>query len=217
MDLFALGILAWEVMTGKRFYGGEGELGGVGGRHRAVAGATLPPIHLEVWQGAVLSGNCGGWGDVHPTRLFSPACPLACLPGADASDAEVMLMLMGHKLLPSEGDKSVLGQVRDQFSLPAVSVGQATLLQAERRASIGLPWEALPPLCWWCLTRLPRRYACAAGQGSECAAAAAASHPAQPRGTVSPCFARLGYAAALLLSGDAAPAWQVLERWANEG
>ena len=54
----------------------------------------------------------------------------ACLP-ADASDAEVMLMLMGHKLLPSEGDKSVLGQVRDQFSLPAVSVGQATLLQAE--------------------------------------------------------------------------------------
>ena len=30
MDLFALGILAWEVMTGKRFYGGEGELGGVG-------------------------------------------------------------------------------------------------------------------------------------------------------------------------------------------
>lgn len=23
MDLFALGILAWEVMTGKRFYGGE--------------------------------------------------------------------------------------------------------------------------------------------------------------------------------------------------
>ena len=24
MDLFSLGVLAWEVMTGKRFYGGEG-------------------------------------------------------------------------------------------------------------------------------------------------------------------------------------------------
>ena len=37
-------------------------------------------------------------------------------------------MLMGHKLLPSEGDKSVLGQVRDQASLLPVSVvtsGQA--------------------------------------------------------------------------------------------
>lgn len=52
-DMFALGILAFEVMTGKRFYG-------------------------------------------------------------SASDPEVLTMLMGHALLPSEGDSSVLGQVVDR-------------------------------------------------------------------------------------------------------
>jgi serine/threonine protein kinase len=53
MDMFSLGVLAWEVMTGKRFFG-------------------------------------------------------------DASDGDVRQMLMGHKLLPSEGDKTVLAQITDK-------------------------------------------------------------------------------------------------------
>lgn len=56
MDMFALGILAFEVMTGKRFY------------------------------------------------------------GEDTSDSDVLLMLMGHKQLPSEGEGSVLAQVVDRNS-----------------------------------------------------------------------------------------------------
>jgi serine/threonine protein kinase len=51
--MFSLGILAYEVMTGKRFY-------------------------------------------------------------ADASDSEVLLMLMGHARLPSEGEGSVLGKIVDR-------------------------------------------------------------------------------------------------------
>lgn len=81
MDLFALGILAYEVMTGKRFYG-------------------------------------------------------------DASDADVLQMLMGHKLLPSEGDRSVLGQITDKNA-------QRLLRHLVRRAP-SARWDAAKVVsCQW--------------------------------------------------------------------
>ncbi|KAL4444917.1 hypothetical protein ABPG77_003967 [Micractinium sp. CCAP 211/92] len=81
MDLFALGILAYEVMTGKRFYG-------------------------------------------------------------DASDADVLQMLMGHKMLPSEGDRSVLGQIADKNA-------QRLLRHLIRRAP-SARWDAAKVVsCQW--------------------------------------------------------------------
>lgn len=43
-------------------------------------------------------------------KLAAPLVDAHC--PADASDGDVRQMLMGHKLLPSEGDKTVLAQVR---------------------------------------------------------------------------------------------------------
>lgn len=100
MDMFSLGVLAWEVMTGKRFFGGG--WAGVRGEQgvAAVAGLAVgTPVQVPA---AGTAGSC----------LLTLAAKTLNTPPADASDGEVRQMLMGHKLLPSEGDKSVLAQVR---------------------------------------------------------------------------------------------------------
>lgn len=122
-DLFSLGVLAWEVMTGKRFYGGAPAHVGWGCCLAMLIGAWLrAQCELPDLVCCLHSLPMRGRSSACPARMFCPpaharTCPApapAPSPTTDASDGEVVQMLMGHKQLPSEGEGSVLGQITDR-------------------------------------------------------------------------------------------------------